>query len=157
MVDQLSARLTVGYWELDEAVQRLQDESKQTRQELRRAHKRLLEAEAGELAQAAIPCGSYRVARRVWGAEKPPGELRALAQTLIQRQSLVALLASVDDRVHLCFACAKDVDLDASELLQEACTRLGGKGGGQPHLAQGSAPVADEGRIEAILTELMSA
>jgi alanyl-tRNA synthetase len=157
VVDQLTARLTVGYWELDEAVQRLQDESKQTRQELRRVRKQLLEAEAAGLAKAAIPCGAYRVAQRVWGAEKPPGELRALAQTLVQRQGLVALLASVDDRVHLCFACAEDVGLDVSELLREACTRLGGKGGGQPHLAQGSAPAAEVGRIDAVLTELMSA
>jgi alanyl-tRNA synthetase len=157
VVDQLAARLTVGYWELNEAVERLQDESKQTRKELHRARKQLLEADADELAKSAVLHGSHRVARRVWGAEKPPADLRALAQALMQSQGLIALLASVDDRSYLCFACADDVDLDMSELLGEACAQLGGKGGGQPRLAQGSAPVAEVGRIESILTKLIDA
>ena len=157
VVDRLTTRLTVGFWELDEAVERLQNEAKKTRQELRRARKRLLETEAKELAETAVARGPHRVAQRVWGSGVGPADLRALAQALMQSQGLVALLASVDDRSHLCFACADDVDLDMSELLRKACGQLGGKGGGQPRLAQGSAPVADVGRIETILAELLGA
>jgi alanyl-tRNA synthetase len=141
---------------LDEAVERLQGEAKRARQELRRARKQLLEAEADELVKTAVVCGPHRVARRVWGSDKPPGDLRALAQTLMQSQKVVALLASVDDRVHLCFACGDAVGIDVSELLREACTQLDGKGGGQPRLAQGSAPAADVDRIEAVLAGLIS-
>jgi alanyl-tRNA synthetase len=155
-IDRLTARLTVGYWELEGAVERLQDEAKRLRQELRRARKQLLEAEADELAETAVLHGPHRVAQRVWGPEKPPAELRALAQALMQRPGLVALLAGVDERVHMCFSRADDVNLDVSELLREACAQLGGRGGGQPRLAQGSAPAAEMDRIETILAQLLT-
>jgi alanyl-tRNA synthetase len=153
-INQLAARLTVGYWELDEAVERLRGEAKQLRQELRQAREQLLEVEAVRLAESAVPQGAYHVVRRVWGAGRSPEELRALAKALAQCPGVVVLLAGVGERTHLCFACAGGVDVDAAALLREACGRLGGKGGGQPHMAQGSAPVADPARVEAVLAEL---
>ena len=41
-------------------------------------------------------------------------------------------------------------------VLREACARLGGKGGGQPHLAQGSAPVTDLEHVNTVLAGLMA-
>jgi alanyl-tRNA synthetase len=155
MVNQLAGMLTVGYWELDQAVERLQGEAKQLRQELRRARKRLLKAEAAELAGAAVLRGPYRV---VWQAleQREPGELRALAQELAQRFGVVVLLAGVGERTHLCFARAEGIDLDVAALLREACEQLGGKGGGQPGLAQGSVPTTDPTRVEDVMTDLLS-
>jgi alanyl-tRNA synthetase len=155
VVDQLAARLTVGYWELDQAVERLQDEAKQLRGDLRRAREQLLKAEASELFEAAVPRGAYRIVRRIWEG-RDPGELRALAQELIQRFEVAALLASVGERTHLCFACSEGVGLDMAALLREACMRLGGKGGGQPHLAQGSAPATDLARVDAVMSDSSS-
>jgi alanyl-tRNA synthetase len=81
MAHRLAGLLTVGHWELDQAVERLQAEAKQLRRDLRRAHGRLLKVEATELAKATVVHGPYRVVRRVWEVPgKPPGELRALAQ-----------------------------------------------------------------------------
>jgi len=155
VVDQLATRLTVGYWELDQAVERLQDEAKQLRGNLRRAREQLLKAEADELFEAAVPQGAYRIVRRIWEGRNP-GELRALAQELIQRFEVGALLASVGERTHLCFACSEEVGLDMAALLREACAQLGGKGGGQPHLAQGSAPATDSARVGAVMSGLSS-
>jgi len=160
MVHQLAARLTVGHWELDQAVERLQAEAKQLRQHLRRAHKRLLKVEASELAETAGLHEPYRVVRKVWEQpgslpEKTPRELRALAQELAQRPGMVALLISVGERTHLCFARAEGTELDVAPLLQQACAQLGGKGGGQPHLAQGSAPATDVARAQALLSSLL--
>jgi alanyl-tRNA synthetase len=154
VVNQLAARLTVGYWELDQAVERLQSEAKQLRQDLRRACERLSEVEAAELAASAVSRGSYRLVQQVWEGREP-AELRALAQELTHRFEVVALLASVVERAHLCFACSEGVDLDAAALLREACVQLGGKGGGQPHLAQGSAPATDPVRINAVMSALI--
>jgi alanyl-tRNA synthetase len=155
VIRRLTAGLTVGYWELDQAVERLQAEAKQLRHELRGARKQLLGAEASELAEAAVVHDPYRVVWRVW-ERREPGELRALAQELMQYPRTVALLASVVERTHLCFARAEGVDLDVAALLREACARLGGKGGGRPHLAQGSAPAADVDHVEAVLSGLLS-
>ena len=149
------ARLTVGHTELDQAVERLQAEAKQLRHDLRKARKRLLTVEASELAEMALVHESYRVVWRVW-EQREPGELRALAQELARRPDVVALLASAGERTHLCFARAEGVDLDAVALLQDACARLGGKGGGRPHLAQGSAPAADVVRVRSALAGLLS-
>jgi alanyl-tRNA synthetase len=154
VIDQLAARLTVGYWELDQAVERLQDEAKQLRRDLRQMRERLLYVEAAELFDAAISRGTYRVVERVWEGREP-GELRALAQELIHRFKVVVMLAGVGERTHLCFACSEGVDMDMAELLREACGQLGGKGGGQPHLAQGSGSETDLTRVCTVLSGMV--
>jgi alanyl-tRNA synthetase len=174
MVTRLANRLTVGSWELDQAVERLQAEGKQLRKELRRARRRLLKVEASELAEAAVPLplGGHepcRVVCKVWGrtgdsaensVERSPDELRALAQELVQRPDVVAFLAGVGtERTHLIFARNSDADevgFDVAALLRDTCAQLGGKGGGRSHLAQGSAPATDVARVEAVLADLLS-
>jgi len=167
MVNRLTAMLTVGYWELDQAVERVQAEAKELRHDLRKARTRLLEVEANELARSApylleghsdgAQAGSsaYRVVSKVC-EQRQPGELRALAQELARFPHMVALLASVGQRTDLCFARAEEADLDVAALLKEACAELGGKGGGRPHLAQGSAPVTDAAQVNAILAGILS-
>lgn len=154
MINRLTSRLTVGHWELDQAVERLQAEAKQLRQGLRGARKRLLQVEADELAEAAAIHGPYRVVSQVW-EQREPGELRALAQELAHIPGVVALLAGVGERTHLCFAHAEGVDLDVAALLQQACARLGGKGGGRPHFAQGSAPATGVPNVRMALATLL--
>jgi alanyl-tRNA synthetase len=166
MAARVAGLLTVGHWELDQAVERLQTEAKQLRHDLRRVHKRLLKVEASELAEAAPVVSSagrepYRIVSKIWGQsgggpEKPPGEMRALALELMQRPGVVALLFGIGERTHVCFSRAEDVDLDVAALLRDACTQLGGKGGGQPNLAQGSAPMSDVDRVEAVLASALS-
>lgn len=155
MVNRLTATLTVGYWELDQAVERLQAEAKQLRHDLRGTLRRLLEMEAGELVESAIVREPYRLVWRVW-ERREADELRALAQELAQRPGVVALLASVGERTDLCFARAEGIDLDVAALLQHACAQLGGRGGGRPHLAQGGGPPVGVARVEAVLADLVS-
>jgi alanyl-tRNA synthetase len=166
VVSQLANMLTVGYWELDQAVARLQIEGKQLRKDLRQAHSRLLKVEASELAESAVvPTGKhgpYRIVWKVWkqADEKSPDELRALAQELVQYQDLVAFLVSIcDERTHLVFAKSPDAEqvaLDVAAFLRDACMQLEGKGGGRPHFAQGSTPVTDVVRIKTVLAGLLS-
>jgi alanyl-tRNA synthetase len=166
VVNQLANMLTVGYWELDQAVARLQIEGKQLRKDLRQAHSRLLKVEASELAKSAvIPTdehGPYRIVWKVWeqADEKSPEELRALAQELVQYQDVVAILASVyDERTHLIFAKSSDAEkvaLDMAALLRDACMQLGGKGGGRPNFAQGGVPVADVVRVKTVFLDILS-
>ncbi len=166
MVNRLTGTLTVGYWELDQAVERLRSEAKRLRHDLRQTHKRLAQAEVRELAATAhpvppsggepLPLEPYRVVWKVWEGREP-GEVRTLAQQLTQQHpGMVALLASTGERTHLCFARAEGVELDAAGLLREACSQLGGKGGGRPNMAQGSAPAADPTTVRTMLAELAS-
>lgn len=156
MTSRVASMLTVGYWELDQAVERMQDEVKQLRRGRRQARQRLLEMEADQLAASAVTHGPYDVVRRVWH-QREASELNALARKLAERPNVIALLFSVGDRTHFCFARAEELDLNVEQLLQEACRRLDGKGGGRPQVAQGSAPPTDRTRVEAIVSDLLSA
>jgi alanyl-tRNA synthetase len=154
VLQNLSTMLTVGYWELPEAVGRLLEEIKEVRRDARSLRERLVEAEAARLAETATVVGSLRVARAVeenWD----PADLRALAQKIAAHPGMVALVASVGgERVHLCVACAEGVPADATALLRAVAEPLGGKGGGQARFAQGSAPAAPRGRVEEALKSI---
>lgn len=153
MTHTLANMLTVGTWELDEAVERLQEENKQLRHGERQLRQRLLDTESAHLVRTATLRGPYRVVGKVWQA-RSPDELRTLARKLADERDVVALLFSIDERVHFCFARAETLDVDANELLQRACQELDGKGGGRPQVAQGSAPGADIEQVESVLRSL---
>ncbi|MGD1992295.1 MAG: DHHA1 domain-containing protein [Anaerolineae bacterium] len=155
IVMELAAGLTVGYWELPEAIVRLQDSLKEAQKDLRAVREQLLEEVGDRLARTASPAGEIRVVARVLD-EQPPGDLRVLAHKITEHQDTLALLASLfQERVHLCFARAEGVDQDASALLRAALEELEGKGGGRPTIAQGSAPLAERQRVEAVLNALI--
>ena len=154
MASTLAAMLTVGTWELDEAVERLQAEIKELHHVERGLRRRLLDMESAELAATATGHGRHRVVGTVW-QQRSPDELRTLARKLAEHNGLVALLFSVNEqRTHFCFARADDLALDVNRLLQEACAQLDGKGGGRPQAAQGSAPRADVEFVESVLQNL---
>ncbi len=154
MIDALVNRLTVGHWELDQAVQRLQEQNKELRRTERQLRQRLLDMETEQLVEAANAHGPYRVVGRVWEG-RSADELRALARKLTEHPHVVALLFSVVGRTHCCFARAENVSLDVNQLLQAACSYLGGRGGGRPRAAQGSAPAARTSELEAVLGDLL--
>ena len=66
-------------------------------------------------------------------------ELRATAQAFTG-QSRAVFLAVVEDPPALLLAVSKDAGLDAGQALKAALAAVGGRGGGGPTLAQGSAP-----------------
>jgi alanyl-tRNA synthetase len=149
----LARTLTVGVGELDEAVERLREENKQLQHAERELRERLLDMESAQLAEKASIHGPYRIVGAVW-QQRSPGELQALARKLADHSDVVALLFSVSERVHFCFARGETVDLDVNLLVQETCAQLDGKGGGRPHVAQGSAPGASVDQVESVLRDL---
>jgi alanyl-tRNA synthetase len=151
----LSNMLTVGYWELQDAVERLQEENRQLRRAEREFRHRLLDLETNQLVEAAVARGPYRVVGKVW-QQRRPDELRILARKLVEHSDVLALLFSVNERTHFCFARAENIDLDVSKLLREACDQLDGKGGGRPEVAQGSAPATDLGHVQTVLFDLQA-
>jgi len=154
VLSALTGLLTVGYWELDEAVARLQGENRELLRTERELRQRLLELEAEGLLGTAQVRGRYRAVGRVWQGRSPE-ELRALARKLADHAGVVALLFSVADQTHFCFSRAEELDLNVNDLLQEACRRLDGKGGGRPQVAQGSGPAAEGSRVEGVLDDLV--
>jgi alanyl-tRNA synthetase len=69
-------------------------------------------------------------------------ELRSLAQAVIALPRAL-LVGAVAEPPSLLFASSEDAGVDAGKSLREAVTRLGGRGGGSPRVAQGTVPDAN--------------
>lgn len=156
MTHTLATMLTVGTWELDEAVERLQKEYRELRRAERELRERLLDLESNQLMGTAAVHGPYRIIGAVW-QQRSPDELRILARKLADQENVVALLFTVNERTHFCFARAEGLDLDVNQLLQDACVQLEGKGGGRPQVAQGSAPRASVDDVRKVVRSLEAA
>lgn len=140
----LARSLSVGWWELPEAVSRLDADVKDARRELRRAQDALLDAEAEALWHAAerLPAAGLRVAR-AYLPGRAPDDLKMLAHRLAARAATAVLLGSgaAGDKGHLVFARSADLErLHMGNLLGQVCASAGGRGGGRPDLAQGGMP-----------------
>ncbi len=158
MLAQVSDGFNVGYWELDQAVARLRDENKALRSQLREAGRALTRYRAAELVENGIPAGGVRlVTHRLPDETLVP--LQALARQLTSRPGVVALLGTTSPapqgfKARLCFARSADVDLDVVPLLREAAQALGGRGGGQPTLAQGGGTASHPEQVDDLLSRI---
>jgi alanyl-tRNA synthetase len=157
----LAQEFTVGYWELPDVVQRLTEELKESRRELRRSRDALLDVEAtalwhqaeqhrlGSPALLASTQGQGPANCRVVKALFPGrslDDLKHLAQRLIAYPSTVALLATqgpVGENSYFTFARSDDIEADLGALVRQACATIGGRGGGRPNFAQGGGPQGD--------------
>ena len=151
LVNAVSAGLSVGDFELAEAVSRLQDELKECQQTLRRANERFLEFEAERLRASAEVAGGVRIVRTVLD-DGGPLLAKHLAVRLMGYPATAVVLAYVDgNSVQLIVARSDDVPVDVRPILKEACRLIGGGGGGQPNMAQGGGSRTDQ--VEAALDQ----
>jgi alanyl-tRNA synthetase len=97
-------------------------------------------AEAAELLAAAENLDTFKMVCRVFEG-RDADELRMLAYRIVQTESSVALLGSDDGgTARVVFARSETVPHNMGEVLREACTILGGRGGGKAEIAQGGGP-----------------
>jgi alanyl-tRNA synthetase len=133
---QASATLRCSPAELPAAAAKLAEEGQARRKEAERLVAALAGGEAERLERSRP--GGGPVVGRLEGDLGTAAGLRAAAQALAGR-GRVALLGGVDgDRANLCFARPRGPGVHLGEVLREAASILGGKGGGSPDLAQGS-------------------
>jgi alanyl-tRNA synthetase len=121
--------------ELPQAIDRLQEEQKTLRQQARRSAEEALHHEAETLAAGAVEHDGRSVVRAV--VDRPdPRELKALAQSVVERAGHLAILVSRQRPALLAVARADDVAIDAGRVVRHLAEQLGGRGGGRPELAQ---------------------
>lgn len=138
----MSGHLSVGYWELTEAVERLEKEAKSQRKAARAAQDQLLDTEAHLLAFQAEPLIEFLLVSRIFQNRKVE-DIKRLALKMAEKHGCVALLGLAGDKGHLVFAAPPDSPYDLRPILRQACAVIGGGGGGRPHLAQGGGPTGD--------------
>jgi alanyl-tRNA synthetase len=132
--EALSRLLSAPAGEQAPAVQRLLDESAARLARI----ESLTEALAIEKANALL-ARPDAVLRVQLDGEKALA--RQIAQRISQTPGRAAFLGVVEgDKAALIFAAGPNAGIDAGARLKAVCAALGGRGGGRPHLAEGSCP-----------------
>ena len=109
--------------------------------ERRRQERKLATFRARALYEAATP--DARGVRVVRQSATTMDELRALAQGMTSLAK-AAFVGTVAEPPSLLVAASEDTGVDAGRVLREVVTRLGGRGGGSPRVAQGTVPGSAE-------------
>jgi alanyl-tRNA synthetase len=151
----LTASLTVGLSEVTASVTRLQEGFRAAQRDLKAATSTLLGYEAQAIL-AGLPAGEKAVIVRVFEG-RSADDLKTLAAALTARPVTVALLAGTGEKTSCVFARSADLGHDMGALLKDTLAGLGGRGGGQPTLAQGAAPAGDTESIRAALERAAAA
>lgn len=123
-----------------EKVRGLNERARQLEKELERLATKLASAQSGDLLSQVQDVNGIKVlAAKLEGVEP-----KALRDTLDQLKNklgsgVVVLLTAQDDKVSLIAGVTKDLtgQIKAGDLVRELASRLGGKGGGRPDMAQG--------------------
>jgi len=88
-------------------------------------------------------------------ADRDFDDIRLLAHRLVAYHGVLVLLATrTREMVRLVFARSVDLPVDVNRLLQVACEKLGGRGGGKPDFAQGGSTRSAE--LERVMTEAVA-
>ncbi|HEX8137575.1 MAG TPA: DHHA1 domain-containing protein [Pyrinomonadaceae bacterium] len=139
---RVAALFSVARDEAPSSVARLLEENKQLMRRLRTLGEEAARAEGAALVKdsAAREDGTRLIARTFDGRD---GEaLKHLALSVISHPQTIALLGSRDGQTaRLIFARSADAAGDMNALMREACSLIGGRGGGRPEMAQGGGPL----------------
>ncbi|MBN1401640.1 MAG: hypothetical protein JXA74_12425 [Anaerolineae bacterium] len=135
-LQSIARRLSVGLGEVDGALARLEEAEAAARHEAEHLRKRLLESAWPQLLAQAEDLNGARVVCQLLQDVDSPG-MRYIAQRLVERPGVVALLGVAHPAPQLCFARSEELVFDMGVLLRESIEPYGGRGGGRPHVAQG--------------------
>jgi alanyl-tRNA synthetase len=152
LVTRIANSFTTGQYEIEGAIDRLREETRTLRGDLRRAREQLLAYEADALYERAEKCGDMKVILAAF-ADRDRNDLGWLAKNLADRPGAVVLFGLAGTKCHLLLARATDVNRNMVPLLKSALSVLGStSGGGRPEIAQGGGPAADESRVALALS-----
>ena len=135
---RLASAFSVGAEEVEAAAARLREAEERARKRLEEAGEQLIVYEAQDLIKRADLVGIVRVVHQVF-EHRGLEQVRALAKAIASR-GCVALLGLRAEKTQLVFARAEGLSVDCGALVRATLAPLGGRGGGQPALAQGGLP-----------------
>ncbi|MCA0455960.1 MAG: DHHA1 domain-containing protein [Chloroflexi bacterium] len=146
----IAAEMNCRFNEVPELVGKLRDELKAAQSALKDLREQLVGYEAERLLNEAPNDKGYKLICASFDG-RDAGELRLLASRLAAGENVVALLGAAGEKSQLIFARSANLMFDMGALLKNAATQLGGRGGGQPAMAQGGGVKANLEQIQALL------
>lgn len=152
-LDKLARRFSTKSEDVVEAVARQGDELSSCKRELKQRTGELLTYRAGELLAKGEAIGGVRLAAALLeGLDM--GELKLLADKLCGEAGVVALLFSrKGDTLYYQLARSAGVEASMKELCLAVNGLAGGRGGGRPDMAQGSAALTNAVKGEDVLEQ----
>lgn len=143
-LNSLANQMSSGPFEIPSLVARQNEQLQAAQKELQALRLERIGIEAQELAGRAENLNGQRLVVAHF-ENRPPIELRALADGLKAEPGLVAVLSSFDgQKLSVIVTSATDTGLSAADVLRNLLAPLGGRGGGNPQMAQGGGPAAPD-------------
>ena len=141
LIKNISNKLTIKDSELGEAIDRMLQEQKEIRKELKEFKEKLQEYEARNLInESSLIDDGIKIINKVF-EEKNFQEVMGLVQKIINLDDNVVVLAGIKSRGEseggkILFACSRALNYDMNRLIKEAGKFIEGRGGGTPNFAQ---------------------
>lgn len=136
LLERACRPLSIGATDLPATIERLQTASKEQQRLLKALSARLAAFESRQLATRAEPCGAWLVAAEVFEGFEA-NDLKTVAAGFVCAPGRIAVLVGTGEPAPIVVARSADVAFDAGGLVKALTSRLGGRGGGRPELAQG--------------------
>lgn len=148
---QLTADLSCALDDLPTIVGGYRTTASDSEKTIKALRERLIEYEARDLTAVAEQRGDARLVLAVYEG-RDAAELRLLAARIVRENEMLALLGLAGEKSHVICARSADLRHDMNALLKRALEPLGGRGGGQPALAQGGGGAATVEAVRRALT-----
>jgi len=146
LIKNISNKLTIKDSELSEAIDRMLEEQKGIRKELKEFKEKLQDYEARSLInESSLVDDGIKIIKKVF-EENNFQEVMGLVQKIINLDDNVMVLAGIKSKgegAKILFACSRALNYDMNRLIKEAGKFIEGRGGGTPNFAQAGGKKAE--------------
>jgi len=144
VIKNISNKLTIKDSELGEAIDRMLEERKEIRKELKEFKEKLQDYEVRNLInESYLKNDGIKIISKIF-EDKNFQEVRELVQKIINLdESVVVLFGVKSEEAKILFACSRALKYDMNGLIREAGKFIEGRGGGAPNFAQAGGKKAE--------------
>ncbi|MEA2088161.1 MAG: DHHA1 domain-containing protein [Candidatus Caldatribacteriota bacterium] len=146
LIKNISNKLTIKDSEMGEAIDRMLEERKEIRKELKEFKEKLQDYEAKRLIdESSLKDDGIKIISKIF-EDKKFQEVRELVQKIINLDDNVVVLAAIKSKgegAKILFACSRALKYDMNGLTRKAAKFIEGQGGGAPNFAQAGGKKAE--------------
>ncbi|WZL74594.1 DHHA1 domain-containing protein [Clostridiaceae bacterium 35-E11] len=152
-IHKIASLLSIKDTDALKGVERIFADYNAQKKELRRLKAQNLDYEALALYQQAPTFQGIKIIHQVY-EDRDFGELRLLASKTVSQPSAIVLMGVKNQKAQMLFSRSENVDINMHMLFKEVSPMIDGKGGGNPHTAQGGGSALSnlEGALNAAQT-----
>ncbi|MFO7915461.1 MAG: DHHA1 domain-containing protein [Candidatus Krumholzibacteriales bacterium] len=147
IISSVAGFFSTSHAEIGEVVQKLTEENKRLKKELKSVREEVASSRAGRIGPDGEIAGRSLVKKQLEGVD--PGLLGKMAGEMRDRGVEIIMLGVGGESPALVFACSPEIDLNMAEILKEAGAVMNARGGGTRDFARGGG--GDGGRLKETL------